>query len=56
MSYSVDESCGKCTPCRIGTKRLYELLTDYIDDLYNRNEIEMCARAISETIKLADVN
>ena len=36
--------------------RLYELLTDYIDDLYNRNEIEMCARAISETIKLADVN
>ncbi|MBQ8825590.1 MAG: 4Fe-4S binding protein, partial [Oscillospiraceae bacterium] len=21
-----DESCGKCTPCRVGTKRLYELL------------------------------
>jgi len=22
----VDESCGKCTPCRVGTKRLYEVL------------------------------
>jgi NADH:ubiquinone oxidoreductase subunit F (NADH-binding) len=24
---SVSESCGKCSPCRIGTKRLYEMLT-----------------------------
>lgn len=26
LAFTVDESCGKCTPCRIGTKRLYELL------------------------------
>ncbi len=26
LEFTVDESCGKCTPCRIGTKRLYELL------------------------------
>jgi len=26
LDFSVEESCGKCTPCRIGTKRLYELL------------------------------
>ncbi|MDD5934933.1 MAG: NADH-quinone oxidoreductase subunit NuoF [Clostridiales bacterium] len=26
LQFTVDESCGKCTPCRIGTKRLYELL------------------------------
>jgi len=26
LGFTVDESCGKCTPCRIGTKRLYELL------------------------------
>jgi len=26
LNFTVDESCGKCTPCRIGTKRLYELL------------------------------
>ena len=26
LKFTMDESCGKCTPCRIGTKRLYELL------------------------------
>ena len=26
LEFTVDESCGKCTPCRIGTKRLYETL------------------------------
>ena len=27
LEFVVDESCGKCSPCRIGTKRLLELLT-----------------------------
>ncbi|MDO4193875.1 MAG: NADH-quinone oxidoreductase subunit NuoF [Erysipelotrichaceae bacterium] len=27
MEFIVDESCGKCTPCRVGTKRLLEMLT-----------------------------
>ena len=27
LEFIVDESCGKCSPCRIGTKRLYDLLT-----------------------------
>lgn len=26
LEFTMDESCGRCTPCRIGTKRLYELL------------------------------
>ncbi|HWT76531.1 MAG TPA: NADH-quinone oxidoreductase subunit NuoF [Mobilitalea sp.] len=26
LEFTVDESCGKCTPCRIGTKRLHEIL------------------------------
>ncbi len=26
LDFTQDESCGKCTPCRIGTKRLYEIL------------------------------
>ena len=26
LDFTMDESCGKCTPCRIGTKRLYEML------------------------------
>ena len=27
LEFTADESCGKCTPCRIGTKRLLQLLT-----------------------------
>ena len=27
MEFTVDESCGKCTPCRIGTKKLLDYLT-----------------------------
>ena len=27
LEFTVDESCGKCAPCRIGTKRMYEMLS-----------------------------
>ncbi len=27
LEFSVDESCGRCTACRVGTKRLHEILT-----------------------------
>ena len=26
LEFTVDESCGKCTPCRVGTRRLLEML------------------------------
>ena len=31
LEFTVDESCGKCTPCRIGTKRLLEMLNKITD-------------------------
>ena len=31
MDFICDESCGKCSPCRIGTKRMLELLTKITD-------------------------
>ena len=31
LEFTVDESCGKCTPCRVGTKRLYEMLCKITD-------------------------
>ncbi len=31
LEFTVDESCGKCTPCRIGTTRLLELLNKISD-------------------------
>jgi len=31
LEFTVSESCGKCTPCRIGTKRMLEILTKICD-------------------------
>ncbi len=31
LDFTVDESCGKCTPCRVGTKRLREMLEKITD-------------------------
>ncbi len=31
LEFTVDESCGKCTPCRIGTKRMLEYLNKITD-------------------------
>jgi len=31
LDFSVEESCGKCAPCRIGNKRLYEMLKKICD-------------------------
>ncbi|MGX8796880.1 NADH-ubiquinone oxidoreductase-F iron-sulfur binding region domain-containing protein [Fusibacter sp. JL298sf-3] len=31
LEFTQDESCGKCTPCRLGTKRMYELLEKITD-------------------------
>jgi NADH:ubiquinone oxidoreductase subunit F (NADH-binding) len=40
LEFTVDESCGKCTPCRIGTKRLYELLEKITDGKGEMEDIE----------------
>lgn len=31
LEFTMEESCGRCTPCRIGTKRMYELLKKITD-------------------------
>ena len=31
LEFTVDESCGKCAPCRIGTRRMLEILTKITD-------------------------
>ena len=36
LEFTVDESCGKCTPCRIGTRRLYQFI-----DKVTRGEAEL---------------
>ena len=40
MEFICDESCGKCTPCRVGTKRLLELLTKITDGRGTMQDLE----------------
>lgn len=40
LEFTVDESCGKCTPCRIGTKRMYEILTKITEGKATMDDLE----------------
>ncbi|MBR3697821.1 MAG: NADH-quinone oxidoreductase subunit NuoF [Clostridia bacterium] len=40
LEFTVSESCGKCTPCRIGTKRMLEILEKICDGRGNEHDIE----------------
>ena len=49
MEFICDESCGKCTPCRIGTKRMLEILTKITDGkatMDDLNELEVLAENV----------
>ena len=49
MEFICDESCGKCTPCRIGTKRMLEILTRITDGkatMKDLDELEILAENI----------
>lgn len=51
LNFTVDESCGKCAPCRIGTKRMMELLekiTDGNGTLEDIDKLEELAYYIKE--------
>lgn len=41
LDFTRDESCGRCTPCRIGTKRMLELLEKIIAGNGEKGDIEM---------------
>jgi len=40
MDFTQDESCGKCTPCRVGTRRILEILTRICDGKGVEGDIE----------------
>ena len=40
MDFIVDESCGKCSPCRIGTKRMLEILNRICDGEGQEGDVE----------------
>ncbi|MDG2830059.1 NADH-ubiquinone oxidoreductase-F iron-sulfur binding region domain-containing protein, partial [Vibrio parahaemolyticus] len=52
LEFSVDESCGKCIPCREGTRRMYEILeliTEGKADMNDLEELEKLSHVVSNT-------
>ena len=52
MNFTQNESCGKCVPCREGTKRMLELLNDIVEGRGTMQHIELLeelADTVSET-------
>ncbi len=50
LEFIVDESCGKCTPCRIGTRRMLEILTRITEGKGEDGDIEKL-ESLANTIK-----
>ncbi|MCM8711408.1 NADH-quinone oxidoreductase subunit NuoF [Clostridium sp. SYSU_GA19001] len=50
LEFTVDESCGKCTPCRVGNKRLLEILTRITEGKGTEQDL-VDLKELSETIK-----
>ena len=54
LGFTVDESCGKCTPCRIGTKRMLEILERITEGNGTEEDIEKL-EVLANTIKKTSV-
>ena len=50
LDFTVDESCGKCAPCRIGTRRMLEILNRIVEGKGEEGDIEKL-EALGKTIK-----
>ena len=50
LDFTVDESCGKCPPCRIGTRRMLEILNRICDGRGREGDIELL-ETLGENIK-----
>ena len=50
LDFTVDESCGKCAPCRIGTKRMLEILERIVEGKGEDGDIEKLEN-LANTIK-----
>jgi NADH:ubiquinone oxidoreductase subunit F (NADH-binding) len=54
LSFTQDESCGKCVPCRIGTKRMLEIVTRITEGEGEEGDIEKLER-LAQDVKLASL-
>ncbi len=51
LDFTVSESCGKCTPCRIGTKRMHEILEKICDGKGSESDIYKLEKLSKNIIK-----
>ena len=52
LEFTVDESCGKCTPCRVGTRRMLEILNRIVEgkgEMEDIDKLEELANGIKST-------
>ncbi|RXZ29559.1 NADH-quinone oxidoreductase subunit NuoF [Fusobacterium necrophorum] len=54
LEFTLDESCGKCTPCRIGNTRLYEILSRITEGEGRMEDLKLLEE-LSDTIKEASL-
>jgi len=54
LSFTKNESCGKCTPCRIGTKRMLEILTRITEGKGKKGDIDLLTD-LGNDIKLSSL-
>ena len=54
LGFTVDESCGKCTPCRIGTKRMLEILEKITEGKGTKEDLEKLEK-LAQTVKKTSI-
>ena len=54
LDFTVDESCGKCTPCRVGGKHMHRILSKITEGKGIQSDLELL-RELAEAIKTASL-
>jgi len=54
LNFTQEESCGKCVPCRVGTKRMLEILERIVDGKGEEGDVELL-KDLGEDIKAASL-
>jgi NADP-reducing hydrogenase subunit HndC len=54
LNFFRNESCGKCNPCRIGTQRAYEILTDIADGQGTLEDLDILADLSENLVQMSN--
>jgi NADH:ubiquinone oxidoreductase subunit F (NADH-binding)/(2Fe-2S) ferredoxin/NAD-dependent dihydropyrimidine dehydrogenase PreA subunit len=54
LAFLVDESCGKCVPCRIGIDRMLEIVTDITEGRGTMKQLDLLEE-VAETVQIASL-